>query len=190
MSDNIVTFTPNLFQVGESYSVSSRYEHTFIGKCVQFDPDKVVFETPYGNLPITPTMAVTQDYRFEQLHIREVSGPVKVTSYGLPSEPIKVSEEPQKTDDEFTKDFDDRFTKKLMEHIASSVTVKDPLGPLQACHGLVAGSADELDDELTRATKIADVAITIPELHKLDVPIIDKADVPVVNLARKDGGAS
>lgn len=65
--DNIVVFTPELFQVGEMYSVNSRFEHTFIGECVQVEPDNVVFKTIYGNLPITPTMAVSDEYTFEHL---------------------------------------------------------------------------------------------------------------------------
>jgi len=66
---NVIIFNPNVFCIGESYSVSSRYEHTFIGKCVEVKDNLIVFETPYGKISITPGMVVSDDYRFERINI-------------------------------------------------------------------------------------------------------------------------
>jgi hypothetical protein len=66
---NVIIFNPNVFCIGESYSVSSRYEHTFIGKCVEVKDNLIIFETPYGKIPITPGMVVSDDYRFERINI-------------------------------------------------------------------------------------------------------------------------
>lgn len=66
---NVIIFNPSVFCIGESYSVSSRYEHTFIGKCVEVKDNLIVFETPYGKISITPGMVVSDDYRFERINI-------------------------------------------------------------------------------------------------------------------------
>ena len=66
----VVIFSPTYFKIGKTYTVSSQYEHTFIGKCIECNGDKVVFETPYGKISITPTMVVSDDYRFEKLDIK------------------------------------------------------------------------------------------------------------------------
>jgi len=66
---SVVVFSPTYFNIGAMYTVSSRYEHTFIGKCVECDGEKVVFETPYGKLSVTPSMTVSDDYKFEKINI-------------------------------------------------------------------------------------------------------------------------
>lgn len=68
----VVVFSPTYFQIDAMYTVSSNYEHTFIGKCVECDGDKVIFETPYGKLSITPSMVVSDDYKFEKINIKGV----------------------------------------------------------------------------------------------------------------------
>jgi hypothetical protein len=67
---NVIIFNPDAFCIGKSYSVSSRYEHTFLGKCIEVKGDLVVFETPYGKISITTGMVVSDDYRFEKLDIK------------------------------------------------------------------------------------------------------------------------
>lgn len=77
---NVIIFNPAVFCIGESYSVSSRYEHTFLGKCVEVKDTLVVFETPYGKISVTPGMVVSDDYRFERINIAKKYTEMQTTS--------------------------------------------------------------------------------------------------------------
>lgn len=144
---SIVIFSPTYFNIGAMYTVSSRYEHTFIGKCIECDGENVVFETSYGKLSITPTMAVTQDYRFERLPIKDAT-----------------SEESQEIVNKFANDADtfiDRFNKHICE------SLKDPsLDSLMEYHGTVAGSPGELSSIQLHKCEV-------PLFNKEDIPVIN-----------------
>lgn len=120
---SVVVFSSTYFNIGAMYTVSSRYEHTFIGKCVECDGEKVVFETPYGKLSVTPSMTVSDDYKFEKININ-----------------------PQQTGSlKMEKSLKNNFEQIIVN--AYREGLKDPLGPLLAYHGAVAGDGKEVNYE-------------------------------------------
>lgn len=69
MADKIIQFTPGYFIEGEMYSVTGNYESGFIGTCEKVEDDVVTFSTPYGDLTITASMVINDDYRFQKVSL-------------------------------------------------------------------------------------------------------------------------